>query len=194
MHTDSTHPKLFPLVEEAHWLTPYRPGQLLLVKTPDRAYEAILELIVQWTLHGPFYLIAAGEWLPAHDELRYAVYRYTVAFDEVLNNLTLSRPFTCLQLLDLLMEASQQNKPILVLDFLHLFYDADVDLSLRDSTLEQCCQHTKRLSLSNLIVVLVPDLNIEEYRRFFPLIASVADEIIEAKQSSSASASQGQLF
>lgn len=194
MHTDATHAKLHQMMEQAHWLAPYQPGRLLLVKTPDRAHEAITELIVQWALRGPLYLIAAGEWLPDHDELRYAVFRYTAAFDEVLNNLTLSRPFTCLQLLDLLIEADQQNKPTLLLDFLHLFYDADVDLLLRESTVEQCCQHTKRLSFSNPVVVLVPDLNIEDYRRFFPFVVSVADEIIEAKKQPPAEASQGLLF
>lgn len=194
MHTYSTPPKPLLSIEEAHWLTPYQPGRLLLVKTPDQGREAITELIVQWALRGPFYLIAAGEWLPDHDELRYAVLRYTVAFDEVLGNLTLSRPFTCLQLLDLLLEADKQSKPTLILDFLHLFYDADVDLLLRESTLEQCCQYTKHLSSSRLILLLVPDLSIEDYRRFFPFIASVADEIIEANQQSPAEASQGTLF
>src|SRR5512132_4291383 len=86
----------------AHWLKPYRFGQLLLIKTVDRAHETITELIAQWVLRGPFYLIAAGEWLPDHDDLRYAVYRHTPAFDELLDNLILARPFTCLQLLDLL--------------------------------------------------------------------------------------------
>lgn len=194
MHTEATHPKLFHIMEEAHWLTPYQPGRLLLVKTPDRACDAITELIVRWTLRGPFYLIAAGEWFPDHDELRYAVFRYTNAFDEVLDNLTLSRPFTCLQLLDLLTEADKQDKPILILDFLHLFFDADVDLALRESTLEQCCQHAKHLSFSNLVVVLVPDLNIEDYRRFFPFIASVANEIVEVNQQPAVEASQGLLF
>ena len=194
MHTEPTHPGQLPIAEEAHWLMPYRPGQLLLVKTPDRAHDAITELIVQWTLRGSFYLIAAGEWFPDHDELRYAVFRYTVAFDEVLNNLTLSRPFTCLQLLDLLSEADKQNKPILILDFLHLFFDADVDLSLRESALDQCCQHAKRISSFNPIVVLVPDLNIEDYRRFFPFIASVANEIVDANPQPAVEASQGLLF
>lgn len=194
MHTESTHPKTFQIVEGAHWLTPYQPGRLLLVKTPDPACDAIKELIVQWALRDPFYLIAAGEWFPDHDELRYAVFRYTTAFDEVLDNLTLSRPFTCLQLLDLLSEAHRQNKPVLILDFLHLFFDADVDLSLRESTLEQCCQHTKRISFSNPVVLLVPDLNIEDYRRFFSFIASIADEIVQANQQPPAEALQGLLF
>lgn len=194
MHTESTYPKLFQMMEDAHWLAPYQPGRLLLVKTPSRARDAITELIVQWALRGPFYLIAAGEWFPDQDELRYAVFRYTAAFDEVLDHLTLSRPFTCLQLLDLLTEADRQNKPILILDFLHLFFDADVDLSLRESTLDQCCQQTKRLSFSEPIVVLVPDLNIEDYRRFFPFIASIASEIVEASQPPAAEATQGLLF
>jgi hypothetical protein len=178
----------------AHWLRSYHPGQLLLVKTMDKAHEVILELITQWVLRDTFYLIAAGEWLPDHDDLRYSVYKYTSAFDEVLDHLILSRPFTCLQLLDLLIEADKQNKPVLLLDFLHLFYDSDVDLSLRYSTLEDCCQYTKRLSFSNPIALIVPSLAMEDYRRFFPLVASIADEIIEFADPPSKEPSQGLLF
>lgn len=200
MESCSSHPKPLPIVEDgispysAHWLTPYRLGQLLLVKTRDRARQEIAELITQWILRGPCYLIAAGEWLPDHDELRYSIFRHTVAFDEVLDHLTLSRPFTCLQFLDLLMDADEQNKPVLILDFLHLFYDADVDLSLRDLTLERCCQYAKRLSFSNPVAVLVPTLSIEEYRRFFPFVASIADEILEVDKQPSAELLQGLLF
>jgi hypothetical protein len=179
----------------SHWLQPYQHfGQLLLIKTVDRAKEPILELITQWILRGTFYLIAAGEWLPDHDDLRYAVFKYTSAFDDVLDRLILSRPFTCLQLLDLLIEAGRQNRPVLILDFLHLFYDQDVDLSLRSTTLEQCCKYTKRLSFSKSVVLLVPSLAIEDYRRFFPLVASIADEIIESENPPSQEASQGRLF
>lgn len=187
----------FPIVNSPstmHWLRPYHTGQLLLVKTSGSDPDAVIELIVQWIIRGSFYLIAAGEWLPDHDDLRYAVYRYTPAFDQHLMHLILSRPFTCLQLLDLLMDAEKQNKPVLILDFLHLFYDADVDLSLRYSTLEQCCQYAKRLSSLVPVAVLVPDLNVEEYRSFFPLIASVADEILESRNPPAPEALQGSLF
>jgi hypothetical protein len=178
----------------AHWLKPYRFGQLLLLKTSGSEHEKITELIAEWVLHGPFYLIAAGEWMPAHDDLRYAMYRRTVHFDKVLDNLILSRPFTCLQLLDLLIEADRQNKPVLILDFLHLFYDEDVDLSLRESTLVGCCQYAKRLSCSDPVLVQVPTLNVEEYRRFFPFIASIVDEVIEVQEPASTQATQGSLF
>lgn len=178
-----------------HWLQPYQQfGQLLLIKTVDRAKESILELITQWILRDTFYLIAAGEWLPDHDDLRQAVYKYTPAFDEVLDRLILARPFTCLQLLDLLVEAERQKRPVLILDFLHLFYDQDVDLALRSSTLEQCCHYTKRLSLSQSVALLVPSLVIEDYRRFFPFVASIADEIIESENPLAQEALQGRLF
>lgn len=197
MDSYSSHPEPFRTIEgglSGHWLVPHRQGQLLLVKTADRAREAITELIAQWILRSPFYLIAAGEWLPDHDELRYSLYRHTAAFDSVLDTLILSRPFTCLQLLDLLMEAEGQHKPVLILDFLHLFYDADVDLSLRYFTLEKCCQYTKRLSFSSPVAMIVPNLEIEDYRRFFPFVASIADEIMETAESPSLVASQGRLF
>ncbi|HEU0292435.1 MAG TPA: hypothetical protein VFR47_06850 [Anaerolineales bacterium] len=173
---------------------PSRPGYLLLVKTIGREREIITELIAQWALHGAFYLIAAGEWLPDHDDVRYSVYRYTTAIDETLNSLILARPFTCFQLLDLLMEAGRQNKPVLILDFLHLFYDADIELSLRQRVLDQCCHYTKRLSSSGLVAVLVPTMSVEAYRRFFPVLAAVADEILETGKQQETELIQGLLF
>jgi len=104
------------------------------------------------------------------------------------------RPMTCLQLLDLLMEVDMQSKPTLILDFLYHFYNADVELSLRDRILEQCCQYTKRLAFSNSVVVLVQRLSTNEYRRFFPLLASIANEIIPVKENHPAEAIQDLLF
>ena len=173
---------------------PPRPGHLLLVKTANQEHEIITELITQWVLRGTFYLIAGGEWLPDHDDLRYSVYRYTTNIEETLNNLTLARPFTCFQLLDLLMEAGRHNKPVLILDFLHLFHDEDVELSLRYRVLDQCCQYTKRLSWSSLAAVLVPSLSTEAYRRFFPVLAAVADEILETSKHEETELTQGLLF
>ena len=178
----------------AHWAGLYRPGYLLLIKTAGPEHEKIIELITEWILHGTFYLIAGGEWLPNHDEVRYSVYRHTTAIEETLNNLILARPFTCFQLLDLLLEAGRQNKPVLVLDFLHLFHDADIELSVRDRVLAQACQAIKQLSLSQPVAVLVPTLSTDAYRQFFPVLAAVVDEILEAEQQPETKAIQGLLF
>ena len=173
---------------------PSRRGYLLLVKTAGRKREIVTELIVQWALRGAFYLIAAGEWLPDHDDVRYAVYWYTTAIEETLDNLTLARPFTCFQLLDLLMEAGKQHKPVLILDFLHLFHDDDIELSLRQRILEGCCQSTERLSMTSRVAVLVPTISTEAYQRFFPLLAAVADEILETEKAKETEITQGTLF
>jgi hypothetical protein len=101
---------------------------------------------------------------------------------------------TCLQLLDLLTEADMQHRPALLLNFLHHFYNADVELTLRDRVLEQCCNHLQRLSLSISIVVLVPHLATEEYKRYFPLLAAIASEILPVEEHADQVVSQGSLF
>lgn len=178
----------------AHWVNTRQFGYLLLVETAGKEIEVITELITQLALRGSFNLIAGDEWVPDRDTLYRSVRRYTLAVEEVLDHPSLMRPMTCLQLLDLLMEADVQNKPTLILDFLYHFYNADVELSLRDRVLEQCCQYTKRLALSNSVVVLVPRLSTNEYRRFFPLLASIANEIIPVKENPAAETVQDLLF
>jgi hypothetical protein len=178
----------------AHWVTKYKLGHLQIVETLGRERKRITDTIVQLALRGSYNLVAVDEWLPDRDTLYRDIRRYTLKMEETLNNPCIKRPMTCLQLLDLLMEDDMQNRPTLILNFLHHFYNADVELSLRDRTLEKCCDHTKRLSLCNPVVVLVPRLSTEEYKRFFPVLAAVADEIIPVAESISVEVSQGSLF
>jgi len=190
MNTSSNLPTKYAV----HWISPVQFGQLLLLETNGRERENIIELITQWVLRGSFLLIAAGDWFVDHDDVRYSVFRYTNDFDEILDRLRLVRARTCFQLLDLLMEADKENKSVLILDPLHHFYNADVELSVRERIFEQCCQLTKRLSLSNYIALLVPKVEIEDHKRFFPLLATVADEIIPIEEASENEPSQSLLF
>ncbi len=136
MNTSSNLPTKYAV----HWISPVQFGQLLLLETNGRERENIIELITQWVLRGSFLLIAAGDWFVDHDDVRYSVFRYTNDFDEILDRLRLVRARTCFQLLDLLMEADKENKSVLILDPLHHFYNADVELSVRERIFEQCCQ------------------------------------------------------
>lgn len=168
----------------AHWITSYRLGHLQIVETLGQERQTITRSIVQLALRGPYNLIAGDEWLPDRDTLYRETRRYTLRMEETLDNPKIKRPMTCLQLLDLLMEVDMENRPTLITNFLHHFYNEDVQLSLRDRILEQCCKYTKRLSLSNPVTVLVPRLSTkEEYKRFFPILASLADEIIPPLES-----------
>jgi len=183
------------VIRSAYLVKPWYPSRhLLVMETAGKEHEALTELITQLALRGPFNLIAGDEWLPDRDTLHRSVRRHTLKVEETLNRPSLLRPMTCLQLLDLLTETDLQNRPTLILDFLHHFHNSDVDLALRDRTLEQCCQNVKRLSFFNSVVVRVLRRHTEEYRRFFPILASVADEIIPMAEDATTEDIQCLLF
>ena len=92
------------------------------------------------------------------------------------------------------MEVDKENKPVLILDPLRHFYNEDVEMSIRDRILEQCCQFAKRLSFSSPVALLVPKLDTEDHKRFFPILAAVADEIIPVEKAAETEASQDSLF
>jgi hypothetical protein len=178
----------------AHWIKSCKLGFLQIVETDGKEHEMITELIVQLALRGPYNLIAVDEWLPDRDTLYRSVRRYTLRIDETLNRPKIKRPMTCLQLLDLLVAPDIQCRPTLILNFLHHFYNADVKLSLRDRILGQCCRYTRHLSLCHPVVVLVPRRSTEEYNRFFPVLAAVADEIVPIADCVVRGASQNTFF
>jgi len=187
-------PSNLPINYVAHWISPSKFRELLILETVGREKKNIIELITQWVLRGSFMVIAAGDWFVGHDDLRYSVFRYTNAFDEILDRLRLVRARTCFQLLDLLEKAEKENKSILILDPLHHFFNADVKLSVRNRIFEQCCQWIKRLSSSNHVAVLVPKLDTDDHKRFFPLLAAVADEVIPVEEPLETEPSQDLLF
>lgn len=181
-------------VQVAHWMNIRQLGNLLLVETVGQEHEVVTELIIQLALRGSFNLVAGDEWLPDRDTLYRSVRRFTVKVTETLDHPNIKRPMTCLQMVDLLMEADMQNKPTLILNFLYHFYNVDFELSLRDRKLEQCSQYLKSLSLSNSVVILVPRLFTEDYQRFFPILTAIATEIISVEETIAITASQDVLF
>ena len=179
----------------AHWIQPSsRAGYLQIVETDGQEHAMLTDLIVRLSLRGAFQLIAVDEWLPDRNTLSRSIRRHTLRVKEVMDHPQIKRPMTCLQLKDLLMEAGIQNRPVLILNFFYHFYNADVELSLRERILKECCQYTRNISLVTPVVVIVPRLFREEYTRFFPVLASVADEIIPIAEWSVVGTSQGSLF
>jgi hypothetical protein len=169
------------------------PG-LSLIEIMGSEREAVTELIARLTLTGTFRIIPASEWLPDQDSLRRAVRRHTVAVHESLEHIRLTRPSTCLQVLDLLSDGDAGRDLLLVLDFLHHFHNADVDLDLRYRVLEECCGHLKRLALIRPVVLFVRYIPQEEYEDFLPFVIEIADEVIRMEEVSSKTASQPGLF
>src|SRR6266508_4365967 len=117
-----------------------------------KQHKELTELIARFALCRYFHFIVGGEWLPDQDSLRRSVRRYTTAVNETLDHPILGRPSTCLQLRDQLTMADAQQHPIFILDFLNHFYDPDVDLSLRQRVLKQCCNCLQDLSQSKICI------------------------------------------
>ncbi len=170
-----------------------RPTRLRLIETAGRQSEGITELFAALAVRGPFYAIAGGEWIPTY-ALVQSIRRRTPDVQQILGRVRLARPFTCYQVLDLLEEVRPESDPILVLDFLHHFYNPDIQPTVRQRVLEHCCRHLQRLALSRPLIVFVQQMRTEEYGQFFPLVAAAADEILQTDEMPEAEDPQLSLF
>jgi len=152
-----------------------RSRGLALILTADKARARITELIASLILNGPLFVISASEWLPAY-ELTRLVRKRTLEVRETLNSLYTVRASTCYRLLDSLANIPSNGEPILVIDFLHTFYDSDILLRVRFHKLRECCRHLKRLALYRPVVVMTQELLVEDYEKFAPALHSIADK------------------
>lgn len=148
---------------------------LALILTADKARTGVTELIANLILNGPLFVISASEWLPAY-ELTRLVRERTLEVRETLSSLYTVRASTCYRLLDSLANIPSNGEPILVIDFLHTFYDSDIPLRVRFHKLRECCRHLKRLALYRPVVVMTQELPVEDYEKFAPALHSIADK------------------
>jgi hypothetical protein len=170
-----------------------RPSRLRLIEIVGRQGDGITELFAALAMRGSFYAIAGGEWLPTY-ALVHAVRQKTTEVKRIMDRIRLARPFTCYQVLDLLEDIRPEHDPILILDFLHHFYNPDIQPDVRRRVLEQCCRHLQRLALERNLIVFAQKLPTEEYAQFFPLVAAAADEILQAEEMPEAEDPQLALF
>jgi len=154
-----------------------RQRGLTLILTKDQARTSITELIATVVLSSPLFVIAASEWLPAF-ELTRTLRKRTPHIKQILDRLRTARTSTCYRLLDTLVNIPPNGEPILVLDFLHTFYDPDVSLRVRLYKLRECCRHLKCLAFYRPIIVMTQEMQTEDYEKFSPALRSVADRIL----------------
>jgi hypothetical protein len=137
----------------------------------------IAELIAMMALREPFSMVAGSEWLPMYDVARHLSCQ-TSDFKEVMGRLHLARAFTCYQLLDILNNTPLIREPLLVINFMHPFYEADVPLEVRSRVLEACVRRLDNLSYARPIGVIVEHEAAVEYDTYFPVLAAMADRIL----------------
>ncbi|HEU0292406.1 MAG TPA: hypothetical protein VFR47_06700 [Anaerolineales bacterium] len=154
-----------------------RPRGLALIVTLGKARAEMTELIAELIFSGPLFLVAGSEWLPAF-ELTRMLRKRTVEINEITGRLRAARTATCFRLLDSLRDLPPTGEPILVLDFLHTFYDPDIPLETRFRILQSCCRELERLAFARPLIVTTREMATEDYEKFLPVLRAVTDQLI----------------
>jgi len=154
-----------------------RSRGLALILTMGKARTEITDLITELILRGPLFIVAGSEWLPAY-ELARRIRRRTIRIREILNRMYGARASTCYRLMDSLANLPSNGEPILVLDFLHTFYDDDIPLHIRERKLSECCRELKRLAFYRPVIVMTQQFSNEDFEKFNPTLCSIADRTL----------------
>ena len=148
---------------------------LALILTQDQARQSKTNLIANLLLNGPLFIISGDEWLPSF-LLPRIIRGHTTAVKEILDRLRTVRASTCYRLYDSLANTSSKGEPILVLDFLHTFYEEDIPLRTRLFRLRECCRELKRLAFYRPVIVMTQENECEDYEKFIPALYPLADQ------------------
>ncbi len=121
-------------------LTEPKVGGWILLAGPRSMNSTILTAIARLGERGAVRVMDGGNRFNA-----YTVARAARGRPEVLNRITVSRAFTCYQVLSLLEGTPAIQFPFVVLDFLSTFYDDSVQIGERKRLLRACISHLNRL-------------------------------------------------
>ena len=132
-------------------------NQLVVVVAPHAAMPMMVEMAARLALNGSVRVLDGGNRFNVYPVAQ-AVRRLTPRLEETLSRISLSRAFTCYQVLTLLEETPSRSVPTLVLDILSTFLDENVTLEESQRLLKISIRHLERLSLSAPVVVSVKPL------------------------------------
>lgn len=147
---------------------------LALILTRDQARKSKTDLIVTLILNGPLFVVAGDEWLPSFVLAR-LIRRSTTEVKTTMDRLHSARASTCYRLYDSLANLPSQGEPVLVIDFLHTFYDSDIPLRTRLFRLRECCRELKRLAFYRPVILMTQKRGGQDYEKFIPALFSITD-------------------
>jgi hypothetical protein len=150
---------------------------LTLMLTRDSARKSKTELIASLILHGPLFVVSGDEWLPSYDLPR-MLRGQTTEIKAILGRLYTARASTCYRLFDSLAGISLKGEPVLVLDFLHTFYDSDIPLRTRLFKLRESCRELKRLAFHRPVILMTQVVGGNDYEKFIPALYAAADRTL----------------
>lgn len=131
-----------------------RAGQISLLIAPSSAITVLMEMTAQIALQRHILILDGGNRFDGYG-LAQTLRKHTVNINPALQNVLLSRIFTCYQMKAFLSEFNDNTLPILVLDLLATFLDENVKLPMRQSLLSDCLSCLQKLSRLNPVVLWV---------------------------------------
>ena len=153
-------------------------GRISLVIAPRQAIENLTAMLVVLAVQGQMNLIDCGNLFDGYGLTR-LIRRQTTNVPQVLDNINLSRSFTCYQMVALLKDLPAEGTPLVVFDLLSTFLDESVPFSRRRGLLITGLDHLQRISARSPVALWVRLRSVPsgEEDRFLPLVIEIAHDV-----------------
>ena len=150
------------------------PGSWILVSGPRTIRTTMQLFIARLAERGPVRVLDGGNQFNA-----YLVSRQLHGRPNLLDRISISRMFTCYQVLASLEKAPELPMPLIMLDFLRTFYDESIPFHERRRLVLRCIPHLKRLSLmaGGAISIHPPAVMSTEAETLFAILSEAAPEL-----------------
>jgi hypothetical protein len=153
-------------------------GSISLVIAPRHVIEDLTAMLTSLALNGQVNLIDGGNLFDGY-RLARMIRKQTPYVHQVLDNVNLSRSFTCYQMTALLRELPANGIPLAVFDLLATFLDESVPFSQRRRLLNKSLSELQRISGRSPVALWVHLRHIpsREDEQLLPLVLNIAQDI-----------------
>jgi hypothetical protein len=167
-----------------------KDGSWILLVGPRSLNASMLAAIARLGERTPVRVLDGGNRFNA-----YKVARAARGRPEILDRITISRAFTCYQVLSLLESTPATQTPFIILDLLNTFYDESVQSRERQQLLRTCLTHLERLEAAagGVVSVHPPSIPSQAAVQMLELLLASAAETYYAQPDAPAP-EPGRLF
>jgi len=150
------------------------PSKWLLLVGPRSTRTTMMALIARLAEQGTVRVMDSGNQFDG-----YRISRLLAGRTLSLRQISLSRMFTCYQVLASLERAVGFPAPFIFLDFLHTFYDESISFAARRRLLERCIPNLDRLCrpAGGAVSIHPPAVASTEANTLFEILKAAAPEI-----------------
>ncbi len=158
-----------------------RQGKISLVVASRGVLQALMEMLATLALRGQVLVVDGGNCFDAYALAR-ALRRHTPEIQTMLEQVWLSRAFTCYQMVAMLAELPVNGTPVIVLDMLATFLDENVNLNKRQRLLDNSLNLLRRISAGAPVAIWAranPPAAGNEYQQLLTALYETAQDTWE---------------